>query len=74
MKRICLYALAAFALIACAKTELRESPAAKTPEDPGASEESCIKSVIVKVDDNMVKTIESATEEQKVYTKSQDLN
>ena len=74
MNRICLYALAAFALIACAKTELRESPVAKTPEDSGASEESCIKSVIVKVDDNMVKTLESATEEQKVYTKSQDFN
>ena len=69
---ICAF-LAAATVAACTKAELRETPQQGNPAVSQPAEET-IRSAIVKVDDSLVKILEGAASEDKVYTKSQGFN
>ena len=62
------------AVVACAKVEFREVPVPETAAGGQTTESDLIKSAIIKVDDSLVEILEGATEEDKVYTKSQGFN
>ena len=65
MKSCLISSLAVLALIACAKTGFREIP---------IHDGSSITSSIIKVDDALAHILENASEEGKLYTKSQGFN
>ena len=74
MKKTLLIALAAVAVMACTKAELRETPGQKDPAIKEQPAEDIIKSAIVKVSDDLVEILENSIEVDKVYTKSQEFN
>ena len=62
------------AVVACAKVEFREVPVHETAAGEQTTGDEVIKSAIIKVDDSLVEILEGATEENKIYTKSQSFN
>ena len=74
MKKTLLIALAAVAVMACTKAELRETPGQKDPAIKEQPAEDIIKSAIVRVSDDLVEILENSIEVDKVYTKSQEFN
>ena len=74
MKKTLLIILAAVAVMACTKAELRETPGQEDLALEEQPAEDIIKTAIVQVSDDLVELLENSTEADKVYTKSQEFN